>query len=73
MEKSTERPLCAECGDEVDPDEAHWAHKPGCPIPALRGAEHVPGAVEVREALDACDCDLLVHPDCCPDCREEET
>lgn len=48
------------------------ATKPGCPVPALAGADHIPGAHEVREALEVCDCDLLVHPECCPDCAELE-
>jgi len=66
MVNSTERPLCAECGDEVDPGEAHWLHEDGCPVQALAHVEHVPGAVEVREALASCSCDRVCHPDCCP-------
>ena len=74
MRESTEaraRP-CAVCSDPVEPEAEHWLHEPGCPVPAMAGAEHVPGAVEVRDALDACDCDLVAHPVCCPDCQEAD-
>jgi hypothetical protein len=65
MENSTERRLCCVCGDEVDPDEAHWRHEDGCPVPELARLDRVPGALEVRAALAACSCDLLAHPECC--------
>jgi hypothetical protein len=54
MPQSTSTVLCAVCSDPVDPDEAHWAHEPGCL-----------DANGVR-AVD-CTCDLLVHPGCCQD------
>lgn len=73
LETTEAAPPCAVCSDPVDPETAHWCHRAGCPLPGLSNGDHVPGAAEVRTALDRCDCDELVHPDCCRECREEES
>jgi hypothetical protein len=50
------RGLCAVCSDPVDTETAHWLHKDDC------GKAHGTAAPD-----DPCGCDVVAHPDCCPE------
>lgn len=52
-EPTTDTRTCFVCRKPVDENEAHWCHEPDCPN---------------RDGKSGCDCDLLAHPECCPDC-----
>jgi hypothetical protein len=60
MPEST-RQLCAVCSDPADPEVAHWLHEPECP------KSHGPADPD-----DLCGCDVVAHPECCPelDCQD---
>jgi hypothetical protein len=55
MPEST-RLLCTVCSDPVDPETAHRPHTPDC---AKSRKAPPPG--------EPCTCDLVVHPECCPE------
>jgi len=41
-------------------DDAHWNHKPDCPLHCGNG--------DIEDQY-GCECDLYSHPECCPDCN----
>jgi hypothetical protein len=47
---------CSVCGELVDLEVAHFPHEPDCPNRIV--------GVQVD-----CDCDLVAHPQCCPECQ----
>jgi len=50
------RALCGVCSDPVDPDTAHHPHLATCPKAHLGG-----------DPDSHCGCDIVAHPDCCPE------
>jgi hypothetical protein len=49
---------CSVCGEPVDLEVAHNPHAEDCPA---------------RQQLRAvCECDIWVHPECCPECAPAE-
>jgi hypothetical protein len=45
---------CAVCHEPVERDEAHNPHEADCPAR--------------RHLRAVCECDIWVHPECCPEC-----
>lgn len=70
MSDTIDAPRCAVCDKPLDADTAHSCHRSDCPVPVLAYGEREPSEAEARQALRRCDCDVLVHPECCPDCAE---
>ena len=56
-------PTCDVCGDGFTPEEwndRHDGHEPDCPVRLCEGYD------------GGCDCDLVYHDRCCPDCVGED-
>lgn len=56
-------PTCDVCGDGFTPEEwndRHDGHEPDCPVRLCEGYD------------GGCECDLVYHAHCCPDCAGED-
>ena len=68
----TETRLCDVCGKPVgDWPNRHEYHEPDCPNFVIFESDSDGCDIVARFDISDCDCDLVAHPECCPQCNPE--